>query len=1268
MRPSARLRPAFPGLPRLLAIALAFTFVALASLRAADYTITAASPDSVDLSNVGLLPGDTVFIQAHTRQKLIIQNLTVGTAENPVLITNLGGQFVIDTTTSDKGLHFYNCRHFILRGTPSPGNYAYGIKIARVSKSGAIGLAFIQGSTDFEVSHLEISNVGFAAIMAKSDNLARGAFTMRNVSFHHLYIHDIGGEGIYVGSSFYHDTAKNPHEIHGVAIHDNRIENTGWDGIQLGCATQNASIYRNRIVGYGAADIFASDHHEQNEGIRINPGTAARVFDNYIQGGNPGSGSGIFANPHDDSVYYNNVIVTPGESGLVIGADAALKTGTSIALVNNTIVSPALHGIEFWSTGSSGNTATNNLVVNPGAGGQYVFKKYPSVVLPVTAPLHVATAAEAGFVNAAAHDYRLAAGSPAIDAAVSVVSFGVTTDLRGVTRPFGPSTDIGAHEYVVSPTGVPLVVGQSVAKSTRLGSPVTLEVVATGNEPLAYAWTRDGAPVPDANAATLTLLNPTLAEAGDYVATVTSTLGTATSAPIPLTVIAPPPVIATHPANQTAMIGSDVTFTVAVSTHGVPPFTYQWKKGGGAIDGATAPTLTLTDLQTADAGDYTVTVTNPGGFATSRVATLTLTAQPALPTSIAITTLASDATARPHVNTANAYTHAINLNASSTVTVKGVPFGFGTGNGGGAQAAKNYTLNAFSHAFTTFNSAATGSMHTLLATHGTNTSSATYTLTLTGLTAGRRYTLALFTNSTHGAGRNWYRVSQNLDTVATDVDFSAAGANTSRMLVIGYSATGPSVTFTFTRRDGMGTTSSSSWVGFAGFVNHEVRQTAQRTTAAGQFDFNYLLTLPPGYDPAGATEWPLLVFLHGIGERSHSETDPMNPVHLDKLRALGPPLRIEQGDTFPFVVVAPQCSTDWWNGAQLEAFIEDLQTRHRIDRTRIYLTGLSMGGFGVYDLAQRQPSRYAAIAPISAAPQVDAANSAAAPWLRDLPIRAFHGANDPLYSVTALQNYLDLIRAVGGAPSVTIYTTSPGNAHDSWIPAYADDSLYAWLLTHSAQPASIATPPQAATTTEGESATFTVTTAGRWPFTYQWTKNGAAIPGATAATFTLAETTLADAGDYAVTVTNGVGSATSTAVPLTVAPAEPFVAWTEAAGLPADQRGGTDDPDADGRPNLLEFVFGADPLAPDPPGGPVVQVGNFDGTAYPFITYARRRELGAALVQVIVTNDLDTAHDLGSVEVSATPRDAATDAVLVRSLQTMAAQPRQFFHLRAQLP
>ena len=177
-----------------------------------------------------------------------------------------------------------------------------------------------------------------------------------------------------------------------------------------------------------------------------------------------------------------------------------------------------------------------------------------------------------------------------------------------------------------------------------------------------------------------------------------------------------------------------------------------------------------------------------------------------------------------------------------------------------------------------------------------------------------------------------------------------------------------------------------------------------------------------------------------------------------------------------------------------------------------------------------------------------------------------------------------------------------------------------------------------------------------------------AISGATVATFTLASTTLADAASYTVTITNGVGAATSAPVALTVAPQEPFFAWASASGLPANQRGATDNPDADDLPNLLEFVLGTDPLVPDASTNLALQIGNFAGAEYPFITYTRRRELGGILVNVIVTNDLNPAHDLGAVEMSATPRDEDLDTVVVRSSQAMTAQPRQFFQLQARLP
>lgn len=838
----------------LVVLALAALFSVAPRLRAANYTITAASPDSVDLSNVGLLPGDTVFLQAHTRQRLILQNLTAGTAENPICIVNTNGQFIIDTTNTDKGLHFYNCRNFVLRGVPSPGNYDYGIKIARVSQAGAIGLAFVQGCTDFEVSHIEIANVGFAGVMAKSDNLDRTEFTMRNVSFHHLYIHDTGGEAIYVGNSAYYDTTLNPHEIHGVAIYNNVISNAGWDGIQLGCATENAAVYGNRIVGYGAADLLNPNHAVQNEGIRINPGTTARVFGNWIQGGNPGAGSGIFANPHDDSVYFNNVILAPGESGIVISTDSAQNPGTTIALLNNTIVSPLHHGIEFWSLASTNNVALNNFIVNPGT--NYVFERYAGVDLSTDSFLHT-NVAGAGFLNAAGGNYQLASNSPAINAGSNVLAFAVTNDFAGVTRPFGAAFDVGAYEYFASPTGEPIIAAQPWSQTVAVGSDVALKVIAAGNAPLTYQWRKDGTLISGATNAVLAFSAVALTNAGSYVVMITNSLGAITSAPALLTVTAPPPVITSQPASQTIKVSSNATFTVVAS--GEAPLAYQWRKDAGAIPAATNAILLLTNVPLSAAGNYSVIVTNPGGAVTSSVAVLTVSEQP-LPAAYSVTTLVSDATAIAHVNASNTYTHAININAASVVTVNGLAFGYGTGNGGGSQPAKQYAFSTFNNAINNFASSATGNINTLLATRATHTTSATYTLTLSNLVAGRRYTLALFNDSSHGAGRNWYRVSQNVDNVTFDVDFSAGGVGSSRMLVASYTAIASSVTFTFTRLDGVGTTDSGSWVGFAGFVNYRHPDAYLDWTEASSLPVNQR---SPSADPDGDGVKNLFEFIFG---------------------------------------------------------------------------------------------------------------------------------------------------------------------------------------------------------------------------------------------------------------------------------------------------------------------------------------------------------------------------------------------------------------------
>ena len=208
------------------------------------------------------------------------------------------------------------------------------------------------------------------------------------------------------------------------------------------------------------------------------------------------------------------------------------------------------------------------------------------------------------------------------------------------------------------------------------------------------------------------------------------------------------------------------------------------------------------------------------------------------------------------------------------------------------------------------------------------------------------------------------------------------------------------------------------------------RQTAEHTTVVMEQTFDYLRYLPPGYEDDANKRWPLLLFLHGAGERGHD---------VELVKRHGPPKLIEAGRDFPFVVVSPQCPTGKrWNIFALEALLDQVVREHRIDADRVYLTGLSMGGFGVWGMALRNPDRYAAIVPICGGGEARYAHA-----LRDLPVWAFHGDQDEIVALQRSQEMIDAIRAAGGSPRFTVY---PGVAHDSWTATYDNPEVYAWLL------------------------------------------------------------------------------------------------------------------------------------------------------------------------------------------------------------------------------
>jgi predicted peptidase len=193
----------------------------------------------------------------------------------------------------------------------------------------------------------------------------------------------------------------------------------------------------------------------------------------------------------------------------------------------------------------------------------------------------------------------------------------------------------------------------------------------------------------------------------------------------------------------------------------------------------------------------------------------------------------------------------------------------------------------------------------------------------------------------------------------------------------------------------------------------------------------YLLALPDGYDdPARAQEkWPLVIFLHGVGECGEN---------LEFVKRHGPPKLIEQGRKLPCIVVSPQSPIPWWPPFAVNALVDDLCVRLRVDESRLWLTGLSLGGFGTWAAAIERPDRFAAIVPVCGG-----GDWVGVRRLKDVPTWVFHGRLDEAVPLKMAEDMVRSLERAGGHPKFTIYDDL---AHDSWTRAYDDPELWTWLF------------------------------------------------------------------------------------------------------------------------------------------------------------------------------------------------------------------------------
>lgn len=396
----------------------------------------------------GIQPGDTICIEAGNYEFLRFQEIR-GTDAAPVTITNCGGQVVIHNDDRAYGLVLEGASTFVhLTGTGDPAT-EYGFDISAPDREPWPGVALVLGdkSTNFEVDHMEIHHTGFAGVTCKTDPLCDGSadqdvFVQRNVSLHHLYVHDTGGEGFYIGSTQSsghtitcdgNQETHQPHYLDGIQVHHNIIERTGWDGAQIGMARSDCAFYANTIV-----DVGSAGEQYQQQGLQIGAFSSCEVYNNIIM---DGPVMGIIVLGAGDSRFYNNLIVDFGEDGIYANQQD-FAAGATWQFFYNTIVDYARNGLRVHGADLGGIVAQNNLIV--GAEGHLAIG---NEVPNVTEAGNVTVTSGDG-VFAGNDDYHLAETSPARGTGTAV---DIDFDLDGQLRAVPPSA--GAYEYAEDSPG-----------------------------------------------------------------------------------------------------------------------------------------------------------------------------------------------------------------------------------------------------------------------------------------------------------------------------------------------------------------------------------------------------------------------------------------------------------------------------------------------------------------------------------------------------------------------------------------------------------------------------------------------------------------------------------------------------------------------------------------------------------------------------------------------------------------------------------------------
>ena len=207
--------------------------------------------------------------------------------------------------------------------------------------------------------------------------------------------------------------------------------------------------------------------------------------------------------------------------------------------------------------------------------------------------------------------------------------------------------------------------------------------------------------------------------------------------------------------------------------------------------------------------------------------------------------------------------------------------------------------------------------------------------------------------------------------------------------------------------------------------------TAEMETVVSE-SLSYYLYFPKDYESEKNKKFPLLLFLHGGGESGDI---------LSTLKSNGPPKLIVEGKQFPFLILAPQnpYKKKWWNTRAVVQLLDTIVDNNRVDKNRIYLTGLSRGGGAAWEMAVHYPNKFAAMAVVCGMTPLPYAT-----WIdKNMPIWVFHGEEDRSIPISESETMVSRLRDLGHEVRFTRY---PSVGHDSWIQAYSTEELYSWFI------------------------------------------------------------------------------------------------------------------------------------------------------------------------------------------------------------------------------